>query len=65
MTADIRPVEVDGQFWVHISLDGSTNRYGPYADSNEAEIMATRLAAVCRALNTEVVLAAPGAKRHP
>ena len=36
-----------------------------YFDADTAEIMAVRLAAVCRALNAEVIMAAPTTKRHP
>jgi hypothetical protein len=54
MVVDIQQVKLDGQHWVHISMDGEMRRRGPFADADEAEVMAVRLAAICRALNTEV-----------
>jgi hypothetical protein len=64
MTVDIQPTETGGQFWVHINMDGhKMSRHGPFADKAEAEAMAIRFAAVCRAMNAEVVMAAPKLRR--
>ena len=59
MTIDIQPVKLDGQHWVNVTIGGSEmERRGPFPDADEAEIMATRLAAMCRAMNAEVIMAA-------
>lgn len=65
MNVSIQPTTLDGEFWVDVILDGEMRRHGPYNDADDAEIAATRLAATCRALHAEVVLAAPAAGRHP
>ena len=65
MNVSIQSARLDGEFWVRISMDGEMKQRGPFADAGEAEIMATRLAAVCRAMNAEVTMAAPAAKWHP
>ena len=49
MNVSIQPATLGGEFWVDVSMDGETSRHGPYADSDEAEVAAVRLAAVCRA----------------
>ena len=61
----ITPTETGGQFWVRISMDGhEMERRGPYPDGDTAEAMAVRLAAICRAMNAEVAMAAPGLMRR-
>ena len=62
MNVSIQPARLGGKFYVDVTMNGETSRHGPYADSDEAEIAAVRLAAVCRAMNAEVVMATPGAK---
>jgi hypothetical protein len=61
----ITPTETGGQFWVRVSMDGhKMRRHGPFADADEAEVTAVRLAAVCRVMNTDVHMqAAAGRKR--
>jgi hypothetical protein len=51
MTADVRPVEAGGKFWVDVNLDGrALNRYGPFTDLAEAEDATTRMIQATRAL---------------
>ena len=51
MITTIRPVEVDGQFFIDISIDGcELPRRGPFATIDEVEVTANRLAAICRGL---------------
>jgi hypothetical protein len=56
MTAqiDIKPSVHDGKHWADVVLDGEVRRHGPFPDPDEAEVMAVRLAAMCRAMNAEV-----------
>ena len=56
MVVDVRPIESDGKHYVGVIMDGETNRYGPYADTDEAVATAARLAAWCRAMRAEVHL---------
>ena len=43
---EIRPIEVDGAFWVKVIMDGrALKRRGPFADAGAAEAMVERLAA--------------------
>ena len=59
----ITPTETGGQFWVRISMDGhEMERRGPYPDADTAEVVATRLAAWCRAMNAEVHMPAAAPK---
>jgi len=44
----ITPIEIDGQFYVSVILDGHEKRYGPYSDTEAAETMAARFAGICR-----------------
>jgi hypothetical protein len=63
MSVHIQPARLDGEFWVDVSMDGETRRHGPFPDADKAEIMAVRLAAICRAVNAEVTMAAPRLRR--
>ena len=55
MIINIEPVEIGGKFWVNVVIDGDAMEpRGPYANTDEAEVMAVRLAATCRAMNAEV-----------
>jgi hypothetical protein len=66
MTIDIQLVETDGVHWVNLSMDGhEMERRGPYPDADTAEAMAMRIAAVCRAMHTEVHHAAPTPAKEP
>jgi hypothetical protein len=60
MNVSIQPARLDGEHYVDVILDGETSRHGPFAGAGEAEVMAVRFAAICRALHAEVVMAAPG-----
>jgi hypothetical protein len=47
----ITPIEVDGQFWITIQLDGhETQQRGPFASADEAEATARQIAGICRVL---------------
>ena len=49
MSTDITPIEVDGQFYVGVIMDGQAMKpHGPFADANEAEAVAARFAGICR-----------------
>ena len=37
ITVDIRPIEVDGQHFVSVSLDGHEKQRGPFADAAAAQ----------------------------
>ena len=63
MTIDIQPIEIGGQLWVRVSMDGEMKQHGPYDSADTAEIIAIRLAAMCRAMNAEVTMAAPAKSR--
>jgi hypothetical protein len=64
MVISIQPVETEGTFWVHLALDGQPmERRGPFHDPGEAEAMAARLAAICRALHAKVTMAVPRRRR--
>jgi hypothetical protein len=68
---DIQPVEAEGVFWVRLSMDGGElKRHGPFS-ADEAEAMAARFAATCRALfpgevriHPEVTVPATTARRQ-
>ena len=46
-----RPIEIAGEHWVDISMDGrALKRRGPFADADAAEAMAMRLGEICRGL---------------
>ena len=69
MITNIQPIEVDGQHYVDVMMDGKKNRYGPYLSVDEAEAMTRRIAAVCRGLfhsGTHIhhIGAAPRKQRH-
>ena len=65
-----RPVEIDGQHWVSVNMDGhEMERRGPFPDADAAEAMAARLGAICRGLFTAIgrcapTPAAPRKRRH-
>ena len=50
MTVQIEPIEIAGQFWVCVVMDGHKRRYGPYADISGAEAAANHLIGVCAVL---------------
>jgi hypothetical protein len=62
----IRLVEHDnGVFWIHTTMDGEAlTPRGPFADRDEAEEVAFRMAAVCRTLNTPVEIVVTPAARQ-
>lgn len=63
MTINIEPVEIDGQHWINVIIGGTAmERRGPFASADEAEVVATRLAAWCRAMNAEVHMPAAAPK---
>ena len=46
MTTNIQPIEIAGQYWVVVSIDGQAlPPRGPLHDMNEAEAMAARVGA--------------------
>src|SRR5712672_2210198 len=59
----ITPIEIDGQFYVSVILDGHEKRYGPYSDTEAAETMAARFAGICRGVFHQQV--AIGVVRQP
>jgi hypothetical protein len=65
----ITPIEIDGQFYVSVILDGHEKRYGPYSDTEAAETMAARFAGICRGVFHQQVaigvVRQPAAKRRP
>jgi hypothetical protein len=63
MNVRIQPARLDGEFWVDVTMDGEMSQHGPFADKAEAETVAVRFAAVCRALHAEVTMAAPRLRR--
>ena len=65
MTAqiDIKPSVHDGKHWADVVLDGEVRRHGPFPDPDEAEGVAARFAAICRAMHAEVAMAAPAKSR--
>ena len=55
MIADIQQIEIAGEFWVGVVLDGhQMERHGPFSTVDAAEDLAGRLAAACRVPNAEV-----------
>jgi hypothetical protein len=51
VTIDIRPIEIDGQFYVGVTMDGhETSRRGPFFDAAAAESAAERMRQIGRAL---------------
>jgi hypothetical protein len=51
MTADVRPVEAGGKFWVDVDLNGiALNRYGPFDNLDDVECAVTRMIQATRAL---------------
>ena len=51
---DITPIEIEGEHWVRIHMDGcELEPRGPFS-ADEAEAMAAQIAAVCRAMQAEV-----------
>jgi hypothetical protein len=65
----ITPIEIDGQFWIAIQLDGDEKRYGPYSDAEAAEAMAARMGKICRGVFHQTVqigvVQQPAANRRP
>ena len=59
----ITPIEIDGQFYVSVILDGHEKRYGPYPDTEAAETMAARFDGICRGVFHQQV--AIGVVRQP
>ena len=51
----ITPIEIDGQFYVSVILDGHENRYGPYSDTEAAETMAVSRITHLDGLASEVI----------
>jgi hypothetical protein len=46
---EIRSVEIDGQHYVRVVMDGQTLRqHGPFATADEAESAANQFAAICK-----------------
>jgi hypothetical protein len=53
VTIDIRPVEIDGQFYVGVTMDGhETSRRGPFLNADTAESAAERMRQIGRALTS-------------
>jgi hypothetical protein len=51
-TNTIRLIELDGQHWIDMIVDGcALQRRGPFANADEAEAMAIQFAGVCSVLN--------------
>ena len=49
MTITIQPVEIDGAFWVRLSMDDQEmRRHGSFSSADEAEAAAYQLAGICR-----------------
>ena len=52
MSTDITPIEVDGQFYVSVIMDGQAMKpHGPFADADEADALSAQFAGVCRVFN--------------
>jgi hypothetical protein len=52
-TIDIKPVEIDGKFWVMVIMDGrEINWHGPFSDADKAAAVAERLLRFSRALTS-------------
>ena len=67
MIAHIQPIETCGRHWVRIDMDGcELQPRGPFPYADAAEAMAIRIAAVCRAMHTEMhsVVPTPAAQRR-
>ena len=52
MVISIEPIEIDGKFYVGVTIDGEVRRHGPYDDTNAAEAMARRLMQVGHGLTS-------------
>jgi hypothetical protein len=51
LTIDIKPIEIDGKFWIMVITDGrEINWRGPFSDADTAETVANRLMRFSRAL---------------
>jgi hypothetical protein len=49
LTITIQPVEIDGAFWVRLSMDDQEmRRHGSFSSADEAEAAAYQLAGICR-----------------
>ena len=58
----LTPVRTDGQHWVRIEMDQQPmEQQGPF-DADEVEAATMRLAAICRAMHSEVRIAPTLAK---
>ena len=58
----LTPVKTNGQHWVRIEMDRQLmERQGPF-DADEIEAATMRLAAICRAMHSEVRIAPTLAK---
>jgi hypothetical protein len=58
LTINIQPVEVDGKYFVSLTMDGQPigNDRGPVSSPDEAEALAYQLASWCRTMVAEVVV---------
>ena len=46
---DIQPIEIDGEHWITISMDGcELEKRGPFDSAEAAEVMAAQFGAICR-----------------
>ena len=64
MTITIQPVEIDGAFWVRLSMDDQDEAVRPISDADEAETMADQLAGICRGVfHQEVAIGAARSRR--
>ena len=51
MTIEIEPVELDGKYFIDVTIDGhAMERRGPFPDADTAETIAERMRRVGRAL---------------
>jgi hypothetical protein len=73
LTITIQPVEIDGAFWVRLSMDDQEmRRHGSFSSADEAEAAAYQLAGICRGVfHQEVAIGgrllapvAPPNRRH-
>jgi hypothetical protein len=56
----IQPVETEGAFWVHVSMDGEKMRsHGPYGDADEAGAAARQLAGICAVMGQAARVSEP------
>jgi hypothetical protein len=51
MIVQVEPVEIDGKFWVNVSIGDKTEQHGPYGPG-EAEAVARRLMQFGRTLTS-------------